>query len=107
MEIDMSQQKLGDAIGVTFQQVQKYETGFNRISSSRLMQIANAVPPTYFFTGAPTAIKVTADEKRSMDYIADFVASKEGTALMKSFLRLPADVRRSVVNLVEKVAENE
>lgn len=66
-ELGLSQEKLADAIGLTFQQVQKYEKGTNRISSSRLMQIASAldVPPTYFFDKAPTAAKITASEQRS------------------------------------------
>lgn len=108
-EIGMSQEKLGDAIGLTFQQVQKYEKGTNRISSSRLMQIANTlgVEPTYFFVGAPTATRFTAANQKTMQYVADFVASKDGNTLMKAFARLPKDVQRSVVTLVEKIAENE
>jgi transcriptional regulator with XRE-family HTH domain len=109
VEVCLSQEKLGDAIGLTFQQIQKYEKGTNRISSSRLMQIANTlkVPVTYFFERAPAATRITARASESMDYIADFVASKDGTALMKAFVRLPADVRRSIVNLVEQISENE
>lgn len=105
----MSQEKLGHEIGLTFQQVQKYEKGTNRIGSSRLMQIANAlgVEPTYFFVGAPTATRLTAGNQQSMQYVGDFVASKDGKALMKAFARLPKDVQRSVVNLVEKIAEHE
>jgi len=105
----MSQEKLGDAIGLTFQQVQKYEKGTNRIGSSRLMQIANAlgVEPTYFFVGAPTATRPTAGNQQSMQYVGNFVASKDGDALMKAFARLPKDVQRSVVTLVEKIAEHE
>lgn len=106
--IGMSQEKLGHAIGLTFQQVQKYEKGTNRIGSSRLMQIANAldVEPTHFFVGAPTASRLTASQN-PMQYVADFVASKDGKALMKAFARLPKDVQRSVVTLVEKIAEHE
>lgn len=106
--VGMSQQKLGEAIGLTFQQVQKYEKGTNRIGSSRMMQIANAlnVPPTYFFDGAPTAARLAEDQK-PMQYISDFVASTDGNALMKAFARLPNDVQRSVVNLVETIAEYE
>ena len=108
VEIGMSQGKLGDAIGLTFQQVQKYEKGLNRIGSSRLMQIANVldVPPTFFFQGAPTATKITASGQKSINEIAEFVASKDGMVLMQAFAKLPADVRRSIVNLVEKIAEN-
>lgn len=109
MAIGLSQEKLGDALGLTFQQIQKYEKGTNRISSSRLMQIANVlgVPPMDFFVGAPTADKITASAQKSMDYIAEFVASKDGNSLMRAFARLPKAVQRSIVNLVEKIAENE
>lgn len=109
LEVGMSQEKLGDAIGLTFQQVQKYEKGTNRIGSSRLMQIANAlgVPPTYFFEGAPTAVRVSAKQQDSMDYVSEFIGSKDGGALMRAFLRIPKDVQRSIVNLVDKIAENE
>ena len=52
----MSQEKLGDALGLTFQQVQKYEKGLNRIGASRLQQISKTlqVPPSFFFEGAPS-----------------------------------------------------
>lgn len=109
LEVRMSQEKLADAIGLTFQQVQKYEKGTNRIGSSRLMQIANAlgVPPTYFFEGAPTAVRVSAKQQDSMDYVAAFIGSKDGGALMRSFLKLPKDIQRSIVNLVDNIAKNE
>lgn len=104
----MSQEKLGEVIGITFQQVQKYENGKNRISSSRLMQIGNAlgVEPAYFFVGAPTATRFTSNQKE-MKYVADFVTSKEGNKLMKAFARLTKDIQRCVVTLVEKIADNE
>ena len=109
LELGMSQEKLGDAIGLTFQQVQKYEKGTNRIGSSRLLQIANAlsVPPTYFFEGAPTAVRISAKQQNSMDYVAAFISSKDGGELMKAFVKLPKDVQRSIVNLVDKISENE
>ena len=61
--LSMSQEKLGDALGLTFQQVQKYEKGSNRMGSSRLQQIANVlqVPVTFFFDGAPGQIKAKGD----------------------------------------------
>lgn len=106
--IGMSQEKLGNAIGLTFQQVQKYEKGTNRIGSSRLMQIANAlgVEPMFFFVDAPTATRVLRN-KNPMQDVAEFVASKDGIALMKAFGRLPKGVQRSVVKLVAKIAEHE
>ena len=109
LELGMSQEKLADAIGLTFQQVQKYEKGTNRIGSSRLMQIANAlgVPPTYFFDGAPSALKVSAKSQTYLNDVTAFVASDDGVALMKAFAKLPHAVRRSIVALIEKIAENE
>ena len=108
-EIKMNLTTLADAIGVLYQQVQQYEKGTNRIGSSRLVEIANVlgVPPTYFFKGAPTAVRVSAKQQDSMDYVAAFVGSKEGAALIRAFVKLPKDVRRSIANMVEKVAENE
>jgi transcriptional regulator with XRE-family HTH domain len=109
MALGMSQAKLGDAIGLTFQQVQKYEKGANRISSSRLVQIANVldVPPTFFFEGAPSALRGPAKKQDSMDDISEFVASKDGGALMKAFVNLPKDIQHILVKLVEKIAANE
>jgi transcriptional regulator with XRE-family HTH domain len=109
IEIGMSQSTLADGIGLTFQQVQKYEKGSNRIGSSRMMQIANVlgVPPTFFFEGAPTAARISAKSQGTMDDLAGFLASKDGTALMKAFVKLPKEVRRSVVNLVDKIARTQ
>lgn len=109
LELGMSQEKLADALGITFQQVQKYEEGSNRISASRMMQIANTldVQPTHFFEGAPTAQRISAKNQESMDYVAAFIGSKDGGALMRAFIKLPKDVQRSIVNLVDKIAENE
>ena len=60
MMLSMSQEKLGDALGLTFQQVQKYEKGANRIGASRLQQIAHIlqVPVSFFFEGAPNAPRI-------------------------------------------------
>lgn len=108
-EIGMSQEELEEKLCMPFQQVQRYETGTTRIGSSWLVQIANAldVSPTYFFEDAPTAVRLIAGYQNQMQYIADFVASKEGHALIKAFARLPNDVQRRVVKLVETIAKNE
>jgi transcriptional regulator with XRE-family HTH domain len=91
LEIGMSQEKLGDAIGLTFQQVQKYEKGTNRIGSSRMMQIANSlgVPPTFFFDHAPGA-NSKADNKKAApsDFVKDFINSKDGEAIIRAFMTL-------------------
>ena len=66
MMLSMSQEKLGDALGLTFQQVQKYEKGANRIGASRLQQIAHIlqVPVAFFFEGAPTCAGQRSDGMR-------------------------------------------
>ena len=109
LALGMSQEKLGHAIGLTFQQVQKYEKGSNRIGSSRLMQIANAldVSPTYFFEGMPGSASKASSTSNSPDYIAAFISSKDGSALLRAFIRVPKELRRTIVKLVDKIAEHE
>jgi transcriptional regulator with XRE-family HTH domain len=106
-ELGMSQSAVADAIGLTFQQVQKYEKGINRMGSSRLMQIASVlgVAPSYFFEGAPGRKDPTA-KSPSPDYIAEFVASRDGTALIKAFAKISdAKIRRNIVTLVARLVE--
>jgi transcriptional regulator with XRE-family HTH domain len=109
MMLGMSQEKLGDALDLTFQQVQKYEKGTNRIGASRLQSIAHIlqVPVAFFFEGAPSGAG-HADglaEAPSPAYISDFLASSEGLALTKAFMRIKdPKVRRRVVDLVEAIA---
>src|SRR5688572_2571155 len=80
MMLGMSQEKLGDALGLTFQQVQKYEKGANRIGASRLQQIAHIlqVPVAFFFEGAPNVPGQQTSgtgEAPSPAYVADFLAT--------------------------------
>ena len=106
--LGMSQEKLGHALGLTFQQVQKYEKGTNRMGSSRLQQVANIleVPVTFFFEGAPGQTKPDG-KSPSPNYVSDFLATADGLALMKAFMRIKdAKLRRSIVNLVDDVAGN-
>src|SRR6187455_2972368 len=92
MMLGMSQEKLGDALGLTFQQVQKYEKGTNRIGASRLQQIAHflQVPVAFFFEGAPDfpAGLAGATEAPSPSYVSDFLATSDGLALTKAFMRI-------------------
>jgi transcriptional regulator with XRE-family HTH domain len=109
MLIGMSQEKLGEALGLTFQQVQKYEKGTNRISASRLQHIAAILGVTvgFFYEGAPAAGGGGEGlaEESSPAYMADFVSSSEGLELMKSFqLIKDPRVRRRIVDLVSAVA---
>jgi len=104
--LGMSQEKLGDAIGLTFQQVQKYEKGTNRMGSSRLQQIANVlkVPVTLFFEGTPGQSKLD-DKAPSPAYVSNFFATSDGLALTKAFMRIKnAKLRRSIVKTVEVIA---
>ena len=111
MMLSMSQEKLGDALGLTFQQVQKYEKGTNRIGASRLQQIANIlqVPVSFFFEGAPhTAHSSGLSEAPSPAYVSDFLATSDGLSLTKSFMRIKnGKLRRRIVDLVEQIAGEE
>jgi len=112
MMLGMSQEKLGDALDLTFQQVQKYEKGTNRIGASRLQQISHIlqVPVSFFFEGAPAAAEHQAGlgEAPSPAYVSDFLASSEGLALTKAFMRIKdPKVRRRIVDLVEALVGEE
>ncbi len=104
--LGMSQEKLGHALGLTFQQVQKYEKGTNRMGSSRLQQMANIleVPVTFFFEGAPGQTKPDG-KAPSPNYVSDFLATADGLALTKAFMKIKnAKIRRTIVDLVDVVA---
>ncbi len=106
----VSQEKLGEALGLTFQQVQKYEKGTNRISASRLQQIAKMldVPVAFFFDGAPSGelTSIGFADSASTTYISDFLATSEGVQLTKAFVRIKsARTRRRLVDLVEALAD--
>lgn len=114
MMLGMSQEKLGDALGLTFQQVQKYEKGTNRIGASRLQQISHIlqVPVSFFFEGAPNIQSGSRpeglSEAPSPAYISDFLATSDGLALTKAFMRIPdSKLRRRIVDLVEQIAGSE
>jgi transcriptional regulator with XRE-family HTH domain len=106
--LGMSQSTLGEAIGVTFQQVQKYEKGVNRIGSSRLMQAAAVlkVEPSFFFQDTFPKGKVgNLEGVAATAEITAFVATTDGLALARSFTKLRnAKLRRAIVALVEDVA---
>jgi transcriptional regulator with XRE-family HTH domain len=107
--LGMSQTALGDALGLSFQQIQKYEKGTNRMGASRLQHISQilqvAVP--FFFEGAPHVLgqpKGTRDAP-SPAYVSDFLASSDGLALTQAFMRIKEPkVRRRIVALVEEIA---
>ncbi|MBX3512333.1 MAG: helix-turn-helix transcriptional regulator [Xanthobacteraceae bacterium] len=105
MMISMSQEKLGERLGITFQQVQKYEKGTNRIGASRLHQIANilSVPVAFFYDDMPGGEAAAGfGESGNPVYVSEFMSSPEGLALAKAFMKV-ADpkLRRRIVDLVE------
>ena len=111
MAIGMSQEKLGDACGITFQQIQKYEKGMNRMGASRLHQIAHVlqVPVEFFYEGAPSepdlGKPLVDTSSRSM---TDFLGTSDGLELVKAFMAVKdAKVRRRIVDLTKAVAAGE
>jgi transcriptional regulator with XRE-family HTH domain len=112
MMLGMSQEKLGDALGLTFQQVQKYEKGTNRIGASRLQQISNIlqVSVSFFFEGAPNVPSggtrhESIGDAPSPAYVSEFLATSDGLALTKAFTRISdSKLRRRIVDLVEQIA---
>jgi transcriptional regulator with XRE-family HTH domain len=107
--LNMSQTKLGHALGLTFQQVQKYETGTNRIGASRLQQISHIlqVPISFFFEGAPKLPETRTKNGAapSPSYVSDFLATTDGLALIKAFMGIKdPTVRRCIVKLVQQIA---
>ena len=110
--LGMSQEKLGESLGLTFQQIQKYEKGTNRVGASRLQQISEIlqVPVSFLFEGGPGGA-VNANglaEAPSPAYVSDFLATSEGLALTRAFTRInDSKLRRSIVDLVEQIAARE
>jgi transcriptional regulator with XRE-family HTH domain len=106
-QLSMSQEKLADAIDLTFQQVQKYEKGTNRVGASRLQQLANVlrVPVAFFFDAGPDAKPASDKTTDPPGDLFAFVASKDGVALIHSFTQISrSGLRRSIVRFVEELA---
>ncbi len=107
--LSMSQAKLAGALHLTFQQVQKYEKGRNRIGAGRLHQIAGIlqVPVEFFFEGGPAPQAQSHGEETypTPDYVSDFLATLDGLSLTRAFVRIkrPA-LRRHIVRLVQQIA---
>lgn len=113
MLIGMTQVKLGQHVGLTFQQIQKYEKGTNRIGASRLhdLSLVLDVPVQYFFDEAPLESRELAMpgivEQESVDRISDFLGSREGLELNRAFVKIrDTEVRRTLVDLVRAFAGN-
>lgn len=116
MLLGMSQERLGEQLGLTFQQVQKYEKGVNRIGASRLFELAQilGVPVQFFYEEAPTATSGRAAaapgfaERPTESFVIDFLGSREGLELNKAFMRISdARTRRAIVELVRALAGEE
>src|ERR1700683_209524 len=102
----LSQSDLADALGLSFQQVQKYEKGANRIGASRLQHISQIlqVPVPFFFDRAPGQSGVVAEIADSDLYVNDFLATSDGLALVKAFMRIrDPKLRRAIVLLVQQI----
>lgn len=107
--LDLSQSALAEALGITFQQIQKYEKGANRISASRLQQVANfrQVPVAFFFEGlsGPAKKGARAEEPSVPDHVTEFITSADGLSLIKSFTQIRSkNLRHLIVALVEDLA---
>ena len=110
MLIGMSQERLGDLLGLTFQQVQKYEKGVNRIGAGRLFEVARIlnVPVDFFYEGLSGAADQPGMGEGESAPVMEFVSSGEGLQLSLAFMKIKdAKVRKRVLDLVKSLAEEE
>lgn len=110
--IGLSQEKLGESLGITFQQIQKYEKGMNRVGASRLQAIGNIlnVPVTFFFDDMPgQSDKLKGfDEESETTYVVGFLNSSEGIQLARAFAKITdAKIRRKILDLVRTLGHEE
>jgi transcriptional regulator with XRE-family HTH domain len=100
----MTQQQLAEKVGIKFQQIQKYETGANRISASRLWDIADAldVAVSFFFEGLDEADKSDADKSAVPD---DLMGDKEALDLVRSYYAIPENQRRRLFELARVLSD--
>jgi transcriptional regulator with XRE-family HTH domain len=107
MMLSMSQEKLGDALGLTFQQVQKYEKGTNRIGASRLQQISHIlqVPVSFFFEGVAASSTSHPKVDSTLVGVNEFLTTSDGLALVKAFSQIEnSKLRRRIAELAEEIA---
>jgi transcriptional regulator with XRE-family HTH domain len=115
MLLGMSQERLGEKLGLTFQQIQKYEKGINRIGASRLFDLAQVlgVPVQFFYEEAPAAdasqlVQDGFAERPTDNSIVEFLRSRDGLELNKAFVRISdAKARRAIVDLVRSLANDD
>ena len=103
--IGMTQQTLAEKVGIKFQQIQKYETGANRVSASRLWDIAEVlgVPTSYFFDGMEAAEGRASDDKNKAP--ADLLKDKEAMDLVRSYYAIPENQRRRLFELARVLSD--
>lgn len=99
----VTQQQLAESVGIKFQQIQKYETGMNRVSASRLWDIANVldVPVSFFFEG----LDVQEKSEAATDTPADILTDKEALELLRSYYAIPENQRRRLFDLARVLSE--
>jgi transcriptional regulator with XRE-family HTH domain len=108
--LGMNLTELGDALGMTFQQIQKFEKGDNRISASRLLQLSKVlqVPPSFFVDGAPyISWQATAGKTNgpTLANVSDFLATSDGLKIANKFIQIKdVTLRRRIADLVEQIA---
>jgi transcriptional regulator with XRE-family HTH domain len=114
MLLGMSQEKLAERLGLTFQQIQKYEKGINRIGASRLFDLAQVlgVSVQFFYEEAPGGdghgLEPIVDDKSDENSIVEFLRSRDGLELNKAFVRISdAKARRAIVELVRSLANDD
>ena len=108
--LKLSQTDLADGLGLSFQQVQKYEKGMNRIGAGRLQQIAHIlqVPVTFFFETPSPNQPSTVAQDQSLAKLNDFMATRDGLTLAKAFMRIgDTKLRRRIVDLVEEIERSQ
>lgn len=106
--VGMTQQQLGEKVGIKFQQIQKYETGMNRISASRLWDIGHAldVPVSFFFEGlSEEAEAEVAAQPSSHGMQGDLLADKEALELVRSYYAIPEEQRRRLFDLARVLSD--
>lgn len=113
MVVGMSQEKLGERMGLTFQQIQKYEKGTNRIGASRLYHLSHIldVPVAFFFEEAPHGGRLAAAfpgfaEPKQESFVMDFINTRDGLELNRAFVKITDPrVRRRVIELVRALSD--
>ena len=105
--VGMTQQQLGDIVGIKFQQIQKYETGMNRISASRLWDIAQAlgVSISFFFEGFDDDEQAADGARPAAENRGDLLADKEALELVRSYYAIPEAQRRRLFDLARVLSD--